>query len=170
MFIAKLYKHNKLLCAGFSLFAALQLFINIKRGITATPFLHYGMYSGYTARPSALTIWNIQADKQKINLFNYSPKVADCITEPLRFYDQLDESNHLYYTHIQRFLAPWPELDSNNFISRLNKEDFGKWYKQNLSKIIRQDITELKVYKNEYLVNGSNLLLKEESLFVYDNN
>jgi hypothetical protein len=101
---------------------------------------------------------------------DYSPKVADCITEPLRFYEQLDASNRLYHTHIKRFLAPWPRLDSNHFISGLNKDDFSRWYKQNLSKIARQDINELKVYKNEYLVKESNLLLKKESLFLYDNN
>lgn len=170
MFIARLYKHNKLLCAGFLLFAALQLFINLKRGITATPFLHYGMYSGYTARPSALTVWEIDADSKRIELLSYSAKVADCITEPLRSYSQLEEGNHLYYTHIQRFLAPWPRLDSNYFIARISRQDFSNWYKQNLIKITGRDIKELKVYRNEYVVEGASLILTKESLVIYDNN
>ncbi|HVG16260.1 MAG TPA: hypothetical protein VM935_14915 [Chitinophagaceae bacterium] len=170
MFITRLYKHNKLLCAGFLLFAALQLFINIKRGITATPFLHYGMYSGFVPRPSKLTIWEVDADRQRIDLLKLPPKVADCIIEPLRLHDQLGETNNLYYTHIQRFLAPLPRLDSSHFISRLTKADFDQWYKNNLSKIIGRDIKELIVSRCEYEVKNSGLSFVQKSLYIHDNN
>jgi hypothetical protein len=99
---------------------------------------------------------------------DFNPKVADCITEPLRLYDQLGASNGLYYTHISRFLKP-SIFDSTGFISHLSIENFANWYRQVLENIIDKEVNELRVYKSYYAVQKADLILKNKSLYIYDN-
>jgi hypothetical protein len=45
LYLQQLYRHNKWLAALVIAFFAVQLFINYKQGVVASPFYHYGMFS-----------------------------------------------------------------------------------------------------------------------------
>ena len=170
MFLPKLFRHNKLLFLFFICYAFAQLFINVKRGLVATPFLHYGMYSGYMGRANEIDIWEVEVNREKISLIDYNGKIADQVIEPLRLYEQLGNSNLLYHSHISRFLQPFHlAFDSTAFVCHLANKDFIRWYKNHLSKIIGKNIYELRVFKNSYLVKGSNFHRAKQSLIFYEN-
>ena len=167
LFLRKLYHYNRWLFLLFIAFALGQLFINIKRGLTATPFFHYGMYSGFFNLPKDIEVWEVEVNRQKIELIDFQAKNADHIIEPLKFYSQLKNTNGLYGSHIRRFLGPLNILNNGtSYISNVTREGFISWYKDHLSKIIKKPINELRVYKNLYSVNHSSLYINDSLLFL----
>ena len=171
MFLKTLYKHNKWLFCVFVCFAVVQIFINVKRGMTSTPFFHYAMYSGPFEHYSVIDVFEVEVNSNKLNLISFQSKNADRIIEPLAAFYQLDYSNQLYFSHIKRFLAPLHlPYDSSAFISHLSKGEFTLWYKKYLSRILAKEVNELKVFRNTYLIHGFIFQLEKQSLVFYDDN
>src|SRR5215218_4979778 len=117
MYLIKLYKHNRILFIFILGFAFCQLFINFKRGLTSYPFLHYGMYSGVFPNYETIDVWEVEVNGKKLDLKVFDPKNTDHIIEPVKIYNQLQSSNELYYSHINKFLKHLPiTYDSTSFI------------------------------------------------------
>jgi hypothetical protein len=170
MFLKKVYAKSKLLFYGMVAFALCQLFINYKVGLTATPFLHYGMYSGPFPIYQSIEVWELKINGEKVVLSSFHPKKVENIIEPLRIYLQQDYSNSLYYSHIKRFLKLSIINDSASFISHVPKEQFIKWYKEHLTKLLGKDVNDFQLFQTSYQVNKSFFTPRKQSLLVYGSN
>ena len=167
MFLKKVYKKNRLIFYGMVDFAFCQLFINYKTGLTATPFLHYGMYSGPYPIYEMINVREVEVNKTKLNLSLFHPRVVEQILEPINVFLEQEQSNALYYSHINRFLKFHFINDSNSFVSHITREEFVKWYTLHLSKIIRKPVKEFRIFETVYTVNKSSFLFKKKSLLLY---
>lgn len=165
MYLVKLFRYNKWLFAAIVCFFAIQLFINFKRGLTATPFLHYGMYSGKFFIPQELTAWKIYVNGEPLNLTNNLPETNDRILVPLHAYQALPvNGTPVYYSHIQKYLSALPIATSiNNYESAITETDFKKWYKDRLQQIIKRDIKKLAIYQLNCTVNEGNFLVTDST-------
>jgi hypothetical protein len=169
MFLKKVYKKNRLLFWGMAAFATCQLFINYKVGLTATPFLHYGMYSSPFLPYKSINVWELEINGKKQTLSGYHPRIVEQILEPVKVYLEQAYSNSLYDSHIKHFLKLLP-LDSNSFTSHVTKKEFSDWYKQHLTRITNKEVTTVKVFESQYLVKKSSLTYNHKSLLLYDSN
>ncbi len=158
MYLLKLYKWNKSLFIFFVCFICIQLFINFKQGITATPILHFGMYSGKFNLPKEITVWELHIDGRRLELSDFSAKNVDNFIQPVQMFSSIKENKELYETTIKRLLAGL-KIRSNEkyFDPSISTEDFKRWYKNRLRNILKKDITTINVYQNLYSVNGATL-------------
>src|SRR5688572_14276632 len=97
MYLTKLFRHNKWLFSLILGFSIIQLFINFKRGLTVTPFLHYGMYSGKFNVPDSIDIWQFEVNNRQINLAIYNARIVDHIVEPVNTYATLNHKGISLY-------------------------------------------------------------------------
>lgn len=163
-FLSEAFKKNKGIAAGFILFASTQLFINFKRGLVATPFYHFGMYSHPLYVEKEYKVWEIIANNKVIRMSNYTPQQCDRILSPLEYLSNIKKSNNLYETDIKRLLDKFKiSTNDKDFIQQCNYSDFEQWYKGYLSKIEGRPITTLSVTKRSYILKDSHLQPTENS-------
>lgn len=170
MYLVKLYKWNKALFVLTIFLICTQLFINLKRGMTATPFLHYGMYSQKFHLPKEIQVWEIYIDNRRLELSGLSPKNVDNIIEPARIFYSNRNSKELYETTIKRVLTSLKISPAKNeFDTDIPTPAFKEWFKTRLQNILNKNISNIKVYQNTYAVNDT-LLAKIQTQLVYEIN
>ena len=170
MYLIKLYKWNKALFVLAVCLVCTQLFINLKRGMTATPFLHYGMYSQRFHLPKEMQVWEVYVDNKRLELSNLSAKNVDNIIEPARIFYENKSSKELYETTIKRILSSLKMFQGEKeFDQGISKQVFEEWYKTRLQNILNKNISNVKVYQNTYAVKNTSLT-KTQTQLVYEIN
>ena len=152
MFISQVYKHSKWLCAAMILFVLLQLFINVKRGIVATPFLHYGMYSHSIKIERRYEVLEVKVNDKLLKGSDFTPQQWDRILLPLNFYIHLHVSNSLYENEVERLLGKFHiSTQDQDFLQQCDFDSFEKWYNKYLKNVRNQPIhsclVQLRVYQ-----------------------
>ena len=167
MYLVRLYKFSKVLFAFIVGCICLQLFINLKRGMTVTPFLHYGMYAEKFNLPNSVRVWELVVDGQKLNLSDWYSVNADYILEPIRSYSSNQQSTVIYQQNISRLLTkfhvPFHPSDFDTYVSQ---PTFNAWYKKRLSTILKRNVSTIDVFESSYSVEGA-ILKKIESKIIY---
>jgi hypothetical protein len=166
MFLRKLYHANKLLFSLVILFICSQLYINAKVGVVATPFMHYGMYSVRSNLALTVDVWELEANAKKIELQKLHPKTVDNILEPLNVFYNLPYDSGIAYQSKRFLTAIFLPFNEANFHSSITKEQFQNSYLKHLHAILNIPVTEVKVYRNTYTVNGSKFIELRKSLFL----
>lgn len=170
MYLAKLYKWNKVLFVLAVFLVCTQLFINLKRGMTATPFLHYGMYSQKFHLPKEIQVWEVYIDNKRLELSELSAKNVDNIIEPARIFYSNQSSRELYETTIKRILAFLKmSAAEKEFDTDIATQAFQEWFKTRLQNILNKNISNIKVYQNTYAVNDTSLA-KIQTQLIYEIN
>lgn len=156
MYLKQLYKHSKLWFAFVCFFIGMQLFINVKKGITISPFYHYGMYSARIEPEKAYAVFEVYVNHQPLALNDFSPKIADKILYPLMEYHQ-QECNHVFYeqTVHRLLLKTGIQPRTHYFKSDISEASFLDWYRSYLETMMEMpvDDVEVKLVQYEY-VNG----------------
>lgn len=163
MYLKKVFHYSRFLFFLTILFTGIQLYINLKVGVTATPFLHYGMYSSKYFLPSSIEVWELVVNTKKLNLQGYHPKIVDKILEPLNIFYKLPYDSGITY-QTRRFLTvvsmPYKEA---NFHQNLTEEKFKKAYLKHLNMVLNVTIREIIVYRNTYSVTGADFKLTRKN-------
>lgn len=125
--------------------------------MTATPFLHFGMYSQKFSIQDSISVWEFFVDGRRLNLLDLSSKNADHIVEPVIIYSSNKQSGEMYENSIKRILnkAHIPN-NRNSFDPTISQVAFDKWYKYRVSNILKRDVKSIQVYYDLYSVEGSN--------------
>lgn len=151
MFLKQVYKHNKWLFAAFVGFALLQLFINFKHGMVASPFLHYGMYSQAMKIKDSYDVVEVIVDGKMLEGKDFSPQQWDKITLPVHYFAQLNKSNNLFDTDIQRLMhTAHLSTNKNNYVQPCNTNGFQKWYSAYLQNVLGKTIHQVDVRYRTY--------------------
>lgn len=166
MYLIRLYHYSKFLFFVFIFFICSQLYINSKIGVTATPFLHYGMYSAKSGLPSSVEVWEIEVNNKKVALQKLHPKIVDNILEPLNIFYNLAFDSGIVYQSKRLLTAISLPFNEANFHSSITKEQFQSSYLTHLRQILNISIDEVKVYRNTYNVRGSNFIQTRKLLFM----
>ena len=152
LFLQKLYNHNKLLFLGFVLFIIVQLFLNFKQGMVATPFMHFGMYSGPFKVQPEISVTEIIVNGEKLSAEDFSATQWDKIVLPIELYcSQHKRGKTFYHEDIKRLLARF-YIPSNeeSFYLELSNADFLSAYQKVLSSIIGRDINKIEILRSKY--------------------
>ena len=152
LFLQKLYNHNKLLFLGFVLFIIVQLFLNFKQGMVATPFMHFGMYSGPFKVQPEISVTEIIVNGEKLSAEDFSATQWDKIVLPIELYcSQHKRGKTFYHEDIKRLLARF-HIPSNekSFYLELSNADFLSAYQKVLSSIIGRDINKIEILRSKY--------------------
>ena len=134
------------------LFVLLQLFINVKRGIVATPFLHYGMYSHSIKIERRYEVLEVKVNDKLLKGSDFTPQQWDRILLPLNFYIHLHVSNSLYENEVERLLGKFHiSTQDQDFLQQCDFDSFEKRYNKYLKNVRNQPIhsclVQLRVYQ-----------------------
>jgi hypothetical protein len=109
---------------------AIQLFINVKRGIVVTPFYHYGMYATKMELTDTVIAFELKNNGKVLSPFQFSAQQWDALMLPLFFYKQADNTNRLQWQqNIQRILQKvsiYP--NSALYTGKPSAQEFSKAY------------------------------------------
>ena len=137
---------------GFVLFIVVQLFLNFKQGMVATPFMHFGMYSGPFKVQPEISVTEVIVDGEKLSAADFSATQWDKIILPIELYcSQHKRGKTFYREDIKRLLARFniPSSESS-FYNELSNADFLSAYKKVLSSVIDRDINDLDILVSKY--------------------
>lgn len=153
MYLIKLIKKNKFLFFLIIGFFFIQIFINAKRGLTATPFLHYGMYSAKAEISDTLFIYKIFVNGKLLRLNDNFPETNDQILGPIKKYFSLPlKGNNIYHSHINKYLSALKiPHRSESFTFFMTELEFLKWYKKRLEKLTKQNVNTLDIFLTKNL-------------------
>lgn len=157
MLLKQVYKHSRFLFSAILIFIALQLFVNFKRGVTLSPFYHYGMYSEVMQVETNWTVFEIEQNGKLLRGQDYSPVEWDKIMMPLQYFSGISKSNQLYQTDVKRLLQKLSlNAPEKNFLVNCNYQQFLHWYKGYLQNITGQTTKSLHISNRLYhFHNGS---------------
>lgn len=169
MFLKEVYRHSKLMFAGFLFFIVLQLAINVKRGMVFTPFLHYGMYSWVQKPRHEYWVNRVITYRDTLRGGNYSPQAWD------KIYYTLDElyatscQQSFFSNQVQRLYAkarlPIPE--SNKFLVGQTPAELLEAYKKWLPSQINLNKDSIRVVSNKFIYHFGRLVYQPmDSLYV----
>lgn len=155
MYLTKLYRHSKMACIILVTGCIIQLVIFYKQGAVATPFFNYGMYSDKIYPQEEYTVYKIYANGQLLKGGEFSIQDWDRVYVPLYMYLGKDSVNAGMLEVQNRLLkklrlSPLSEnnaLFTNNYF---DDADFMKWYKPYIASIVKKDIAELRIVKQQY--------------------
>ncbi len=158
MFLTRVYKYNKWLFAAMLLFAIAQLFVNYKRGLVATPFFHYGMYSHSINIEKAYEVIEVEADGKILRGQDFAPHTWDKILLPVVYFSNIKQSNRLYYSDIRRLMGiVHLTTKEDHFIQQCDYHSFEIWYKKYLEKIVGHSIVNCRIRLHQYNITNSTL-------------
>ncbi len=124
MFLLKVWKHSKLLCTFFILFALLQIVINYKGGMVFSPFYHYGMYSAKATILPTYTVPVIYSKGKIVQGKNFTTQQWDKIFVGFNAFTQnkIDEQFTLTETKRlgEKFKIPLKSDAFENHVKSLN--------------------------------------------------
>ncbi len=107
------------------MFIVLQLFLNFKQGLVATPFMHFGMYSGPFKVQPEISVTEIIVDGEKLSAADFSATQWDKIILPVELYcSQNKRGKTFYHEDIKRLLARFyiPSNESTFYTGLPNAE------------------------------------------------
>lgn len=141
MYLSQLYKHSKFWFVVVLLFIIIQLTLSIRRDASVTPFYQYGMYSEVIKPQKVYIIPVIKVNGNMLQTKNFTCEQWDKIVQPVVLYDKQEDWNAKLFTqHIQPLFT---FTDENHYRNNLSKEDFYRWYKNYLAKMLQQPIDSL---------------------------
>lgn len=154
------------------IFFCCQVYINCKQGVTAMPFLHYGMYAGKFPVAGTIEPWELEVNGRPVDLGSFHGKTVDYIIEPLKIYLDLGTTGKaMFHSHIDRFLKPLHLPHSiEQFDPAISHAAFSRWYTQRLSSLLDVQVREVSVYKNTYSVDGARFARIKQILFFHATN
>lgn len=156
MFLKKLFEYNKILFSFFILFVALFIFINLKKGMVATPVYQFGMYSGKQNLGDTVTSFKIVADDKQVDLSKFSFIEVDQLMNPLSAYFNARENNVEMMKTMNSFfsktgLSFFQNISLGGY--EVGDAQFGSWYKAFLFKKIGLKVQQLKIYRQRLTWN-----------------
>ncbi len=158
MFLTQVYKYNKMLFAVMLFFAIAQLFVNYKRGLVATPFFHYGMYSHKINIEKKYEVIEVEVDGKILSGKDFAPHKWDKIILPVVYFMNIKQSNQVYYNEIKRLTAiVHLTTHEEYFIQQCNINSFEIWYKKYLEKIVGHSIVNCTIQLHNYNFSNSTL-------------
>ena len=154
------------------MFIVVQLFLNFKQGMVATPFMHFGMYSGPFKVQPEISVTEVIVDGEKLSAADFSATQWDKIILPIELYcSQHKRGKTFYQEDIKRLLARF-YISSNEtfFYSELSNADFLSAYHKVLSSIIGRDINKIEILSSRYRYlqindNANYLLINSKDFF-----
>lgn len=130
-------------------FVAMQLFINVKRGLVVSPFYHYGMYSEVMRADTVYEVASIYVNGQPLRSDAFTAQQWDKIVLPVTLYkSQQDWNSYLYNQQIKRLLHIG---DSTLYTNHFTKADFAIWYRHYLETFaVKEPVQQLKIDFTRY--------------------
>ena len=147
----------------------IQLVIFYKQGAVATPFFNYGMYSDKIYPQEEYTVYKIYANGQLLKGGDFSIQDWDKLYVPLYMYLSKDSVNAGMLEVQNRLLKKLrlSPLSENNTLFA-NKDfddaDFMKWYKIYIASILKKNVAELQIVKQQYKWSKTYLQPADSSL------
>ncbi len=137
-------------------FAIGQLFVNYKRGLVATPFFHYGMYSHKINIEKEYEIIEVEVNGKMLRGEDFAPHIWDKILLPVAYFINIKNSNQLYNSDIKRLTGiVCLTTHEAHFIQHCNYHSFEIWYRKYLEKIVGHPIINCKLQLHNYNFNNS---------------
>lgn len=149
-----------MLCLLFIGFVFCFLFINYKWGVTATPVLQFGMFSGVFHIKDTQTVAQIYINDKPLNYADYSVAQRDKMTTYLSMYLSQKEINTFSFITMKRLLSKvgiGSLMQEQHYTNTITATNFSIWYKEMLEKITGEKINTLEVYNQKYLWDGNTL-------------
>lgn len=134
------------------MFIVVQLFLNFKQGLVATPFMHFGMYSGPFKVQPEISVTEVIVDGEKLSAADFSATQWDKIILPIELYcSQHKRGKTFYHEDIKRLLTRF-SIPSNeeSFYSEISNTAFLSAYKKVLSSVIERDINDINILVSRY--------------------
>jgi len=158
MYLQQVFRYNKWLFALCIVFAAGQLFINIKRGMVLSPFYHYGMYSEVIRVKPSYQVFQVVVNGIPLQGSHFTPWQWDRILWPVVYYSQVNKSNALYTTDVKRLLQSIHlQPEDKHFLAACNYTQFEGWYKNFLSRLTNQQVSTIEVNLRQHSLVTSKL-------------
>ena len=120
--------------------------------MVATPFMHFGMYSGPFKVQPEISVTEIIVNGEKLSAEDFSATQWDKIVLPIELYcSQHKRGKTFYHEDIKRLLARF-HIPSNekSFYLELSNADFLSAYQKVLSSIIGRDIDKIEILRSKY--------------------
>jgi hypothetical protein len=153
MYLKSLWLQNKVLCWFVILFAAFQVFNNVRQDAAFSPVYTYGMYSEVITPQKNYFIPEIRIDGKLLRAKDFTPQQWDKIMQPVLLFPQQEAWNRFQFqNYIARLL---PASDSTFYLNDLSQAQFVAWYKKYLSRIVHSDISNLAIDYYEYDLSSS---------------
>lgn len=152
MFLAQLFRYNKLLFFGVLAFLLLYIFLNYKWGIAATPVQQYGMFSGPAHINDSLAVYVVEVNGQTINESGITQTQRDIIQSYPALYANQATNNAAVYNVVSplfTYMGISKEGHRAKFFNRTEEHSFGDWYKLKLARMINEPIRTLELYRQE---------------------
>ena len=135
MFLARVYRHSKLLCLIMVAFIAAQLFVMYNHGMVFSPFYNYWMYASRFIKADSLKVVMVYANGRPLKGSDYKEEDWDKIHLTYQYISH-PEANDRLYREIKRLttkagfeMGPRPfymPAISNDSLFHLWQEHAGK--------------------------------------------
>lgn len=144
---------------ALAFFVTAQLYINYKRGVVATPFYHYGMYSEVMKIENEYPVFEIEVNGQRLQAKDYTAQQWDKIILPLTYYTTINKSNTLYHTDIKRLLDKIHfSSNEHHFLQACDVNGLTTWYRLYLQNILKQKVLGLDIKRRNYKYKQGHLI------------
>lgn len=128
MFLLNVYRYNKKLFLALLIFTIVQLLIFYKHGMTLTPWLNYGMFSGKVCIEKEYEAYGLKG-KHPSFIHLISPQRDTRIIYPLILYNYQSSNNNFVEKTIQPISKKFGlNLNPRPYHVSLSEEDFKTWY------------------------------------------
>jgi len=173
MFIKNLFKFNRLYSIVFAGFVLLFVFLNLKKGLIATPIYQFGMYRGIMHKTDTLYVLHIYLNNKKLDVSKYDFPIRDILVCSVLNYQK---SSHINVEIYQTFESIFNRIGYSNisnesfFTNNINDTQFLKWYKTYLEKIVIYPISKIEIFSQKYVwkCNTIESILTEKKIFKLD--
>lgn len=165
MLLQTVYQKNKLLFYSSICVIGLQLFINLKHGIVATPFHHYGMFSAPYAEKDTITVVDIYINNKKLSPQQFNHHQWDhLVTTATNFFDESKHNSLFYHSEVTRIGQQLGiQFSSNRFLQNVSTNSFLKSYATLIESIVHQKVHSVKIGLHQYTISNLQLIYTGKS-------
>jgi hypothetical protein len=153
-------------------FFVLQVGFDLAHSVTAFPFVHYAMFSESFPSRDSLPGFEVIADGHSLRATDFDIYRWDMIQEPLTAFDKLSRTGD-FAGDKARIKTAMPGLYSivaSNLDNAANlAARFPDWYRHYLSRLLGRDVEQVRVNRNLYHYDHSQLILVARSSWINSN-
>jgi len=158
MYLKQLYAANKIWFIIIMLFIIIQVAMDVRQDIAASPVYHYGMYSNKISPQKEYSVIEIYVNGMQLQAKDYSPYIWDKINQPAElFKTQQAWNTDLWNTDIKRLLHI---RDSTRYVNHITAQQFNSWYKNYVAGILYKAVDTIAINTSTWTFNGTQLIKK----------
>lgn len=151
MFLRKLFFFDKKIFFLFIIYFVAFLFINYKWGLTVSPIMQYGMYSGISKLSDTIFINRVYVNDTLLNFSKLSMADRDIIDIDIdNFYSERD-INKIVYATFKRITGAENIMKEEVYLNNITDQVFYNRIKKRIGNITNKKINNLKILKQKYV-------------------